>query len=79
MATRIEELDVTALVNREGFKCPECKHKHAGRSLDYICVGCPCDLIPDFEKMAYKKYGGCTCMGHNECDFCQMRDGRLRA
>lgn len=28
------------------------------------------------EKKAYARYGGCTCMGHNECDFCQVRDGR---
>lgn len=25
------------------------------------------------EARAYKKYGGCTCMGHNECDFCKER------
>ncbi|HEX2879870.1 MAG TPA: hypothetical protein VHO25_10100 [Polyangiaceae bacterium] len=25
------------------------------------------------ERAAWEKYGGCTCMGHNECDFCKER------
>lgn len=25
------------------------------------------------EKVAYAKYGGCTCMGQSECDFCKER------
>lgn len=25
------------------------------------------------EKAAYTKYGGCTCMGHGECNFCKER------
>lgn len=33
-------------------------------------------LDAEREKKAYARYGGCTCMGHNECDFCQVRDGR---
>lgn len=45
----IESLDVTRLVEREGFDCPECKHRHSGKTLAYICVGCPCDFIPDFD------------------------------
>jgi hypothetical protein len=25
------------------------------------------------EKRAWAKYGGCTCMGHGECNFCRER------
>lgn len=25
------------------------------------------------ERAAYAKYGGCTCMGHSECNFCKER------
>lgn len=25
------------------------------------------------EKAAWAKYGGCTCMGHGECNFCRER------
>lgn len=45
----VEVLDVTALVEREGFDCPECKHRHSGKTLAYICVGCPCDFVPDWD------------------------------
>lgn len=48
----IETLDVTKPVEREGFKCPECEHRHAGKTLDYICIGCPCPFVPDFKAIA---------------------------
>lgn len=37
-----EAIDVTRLIEREGFACLECGHRHAGLTLAYICVGCPC-------------------------------------
>jgi len=27
--------------------CPKCKHRHAGRELGFICIGCPCPERPD--------------------------------
>lgn len=51
----IEVLDVTKLVEREGFKCKECGHRHSGKTLDYICVGCPCEFVPDFDAMRERK------------------------
>lgn len=47
--TTIETLDVTRLVEREGFDCKQCGHRHSGKTLAYICVGCPCDFVPDFD------------------------------
>jgi hypothetical protein len=35
-------LDCTALVAREGWDCAACGHRHAGRTLANICIGCPC-------------------------------------
>ncbi len=29
--------------------CPECGHKHAGVSLAYICIGCPCPVVGPWE------------------------------
>lgn len=43
----IHVLDATALVQREGFDCKQCGHRHGGRSLAYICIGCPCEARPD--------------------------------
>lgn len=39
-------LDVTRLIEREGWDCGKCGHRHSGRSLGYICIGCPCDAQP---------------------------------
>lgn len=29
------------------WHCTECGHSHTGRDLAYICIGCPCDFVPD--------------------------------
>lgn len=39
---RIVPLDCTALIDREGWDCEACGHRHAGRTLANICIGCPC-------------------------------------
>ena len=31
-----------------GFRCPKCGHHHAGQTVAYICIGCPCDMVPDW-------------------------------
>jgi hypothetical protein len=41
-APNIIPLDCTKLVEREGWDCPTCGHRHAGRPLAYICIGCLC-------------------------------------
>ncbi len=28
------------------WPCKECGHNHAGQSLGYICIGCPCNEVP---------------------------------
>jgi hypothetical protein len=33
----------------EGRECLVCRHRHAGRELYYICVGCPCEARPQPE------------------------------
>lgn len=43
---KIESLDVTKLVEQEGWDCETCGHRHAGRTLAYICIGCPCPEQP---------------------------------
>jgi DNA-directed RNA polymerase subunit RPC12/RpoP len=52
---KVEVLDVTKLVEREGFKCRECGHRHSGKTLAYICVGCSCEFVPDFDAIAAKQ------------------------
>lgn len=44
-----QSLDVTQLIEREGWDCATCGHRHAGRTLAYICVGCPCPAQPPAE------------------------------
>jgi hypothetical protein len=29
------------------WRCSECGHDHTGRKFAYICIGCPCDFVPD--------------------------------
>jgi hypothetical protein len=41
-APEIQELDCTKLIEREGWDCATCGHRHAGRTLANICIGCPC-------------------------------------
>jgi hypothetical protein len=31
-----------ATVENNGWNCFDCKHRHAGQALAYICIGCPC-------------------------------------
>lgn len=38
----MQALDVTKLIEQEGWDCAVCGHRHAGSTLAYICVGCPC-------------------------------------
>jgi hypothetical protein len=38
----VEPLNVTKLIDREGWDCAKCGHRHAGQTLANICVGCPC-------------------------------------
>jgi hypothetical protein len=42
----IHVLDCTDLIAREGWDCVKCGHRHSGRTLAYICIGCPCDEKP---------------------------------
>ncbi len=35
-------MDCTELIKREGWDCTACGHRHAGRTLANICIGCPC-------------------------------------
>ena len=35
-------MDCTKLIDREGWDCSKCGHRHAGRTLANICIGCPC-------------------------------------
>jgi hypothetical protein len=43
----IQPLDVTQLINREGWDCSTCGHRHAGRTLANICMGCACpETVP---------------------------------
>ena len=44
--TDLYVLDVTDLIAREGWDCAACGHRHSGRTLGYICVGCPCPAQP---------------------------------
>lgn len=45
--TDIHSLDCTTLVEREGWDCATCGHRHAGRTLGNICIGCHCpETIP---------------------------------
>lgn len=30
------------VIEREGVNCFGCRHRHAGKALAYICIGCPC-------------------------------------
>lgn len=41
--------ETVQLVKEKGFKCRECKHPHTGARFAYICIGCVCDFVPDFE------------------------------
>lgn len=36
-------LDCTDLIAREGWDCPDCGHRHGGRTIANICIGCPCE------------------------------------
>ena len=29
------------------WRCSECGHRHTGRKFAYICIGCPCNYVPD--------------------------------
>ena len=29
-------------IKREGWDCAKCGHRHTGRTLANICIGCPC-------------------------------------
>lgn len=53
---QFRKVDVTELVNKKGFDCRECGHRHAGRALAYICIGCSCDVVPDFDRMAAEDF-----------------------
>lgn len=33
------------VIVREGFNCFGCKHRHSGKSLAWICIGCPCSFV----------------------------------
>ena len=44
---------LTERVKMVGFPCRECGHKHSGEYLDYICIGCPCDFVPDFDSEGF--------------------------
>jgi tRNA(Ile2) C34 agmatinyltransferase TiaS len=48
----IHVMDVTKLIDREGWDCPKCGHRHAGRTLGYICIGCPCPATTVAEALA---------------------------
>lgn len=43
--------ELLATVELAGFRCQACSHSHSGARLAYICVGCPCEMVPDFDKM----------------------------
>jgi len=43
---RIVPLDVTSNVERDGWDCAWCGHRHAGRAFGYICIGCACEQRP---------------------------------
>jgi hypothetical protein len=32
--------------------CPTCRHHHKGAPLGFICVGCPCEKRPPFQRLA---------------------------
>src|SRR5262245_18400424 len=34
------------VVQRDGWDCAWCGHRHAGRQLAYICIGCRCEHRP---------------------------------
>lgn len=49
--------------------CHECEESTG------VCY-CKCHervMAQERERAAYRKYGGCTCMGHGECGFCRER------
>jgi hypothetical protein len=29
------------------WQCTECGHTHTGIQLNWICIGCPCEYVPD--------------------------------
>ena len=35
------------IVQRDGWDCAWCGHRHAGRQLNYICIGCGCEQRPN--------------------------------
>lgn len=45
--------EIVATVELVGFKCTSCGHSHSGKRLAYVCIGCPCGMIPDFDKITH--------------------------
>lgn len=43
--------ELTELVKEKGFDCRACKHRHSGEQLAYICIGCPCEYVPDWDRL----------------------------
>jgi len=37
--------DATKSIEREGWDCDQCGHRHAGRAYANICIGCPCQSV----------------------------------
>ncbi len=35
---------------RPGFACPQCGHRHTSQRLGFICIGCPCEVRPGFNR-----------------------------
>lgn len=45
-AAEPEEAALRGHVALYGFRCNVCGHHHAGQTVAYICIGCPCEEVP---------------------------------
>ena len=43
--TDLDVLDRASDIQRRGFECDDCGHRHSGAAVGFICIGCPCPRI----------------------------------